>query len=118
AGLTSETYAQPRLGASYAVPHSGTVLRASYGRTLETPYNENLLLSAGFNAGGAFGDAQAPPPGHRDEGEVGIQQALGQYAVVDFGHLLQRTHNAFDFGVLFDTPIAFPIAWDRSKLDG
>ena len=38
---------QPRLGVSYAVPGSGTVLRASYGRTLETPYNENLLLSAG-----------------------------------------------------------------------
>ena len=29
------------------MPGSNTVLRASYGRTLETPYNENLLLSSG-----------------------------------------------------------------------
>ena len=26
--------------------------------------------------------------------------------------------NAYDFGVLFDTPIAFPVAWDHSKIDG
>jgi outer membrane receptor for monomeric catechols len=42
-GLTSETLLQPRLGVSYAVTRSGSVLRASYGRTMETPYNENLL---------------------------------------------------------------------------
>ena len=28
------------------------------------------------------------------------------------------TNNAYDFGVLLDTPIAFPIAWNKSKLDG
>src|SRR5262249_12052858 len=38
-GLTNDTLAQPRLGVSYTVPHTGTVLRASFGRTLETPYN-------------------------------------------------------------------------------
>src|SRR5262249_13723310 len=41
-GLVSDTQLQPRLGVSYAIPGSGTVLRASYGRTMETPYNENL----------------------------------------------------------------------------
>src|ERR1700674_2727143 len=44
-GLSTKTLAQPRLGAAYSVPGIGTVLRASWGRTLETPYNENLLLS-------------------------------------------------------------------------
>ena len=34
------------------------MLRASYGRTLETPYNENLLLSSGIGLGGVFGDGQ------------------------------------------------------------
>jgi hypothetical protein len=118
AGLSTETQAQPRLGVSYAVPRSGTVLRASYGRTMETPYNENLLLSAGYNAGGVFGDGQPPPPGVRNQGEFGIQQALGRWAVADFGYFIKHTQNAYDFGVLFDTPIAFPIAWDHSKLDG
>ncbi len=118
AGLTTETQAQPRLGVSYAMPGRGTVLRASYGRTMETPYNENLLLSAGYNAGGVFGDGQPPPPGIRNQGEFGVQQALGRWAVVDVGYFVKHTHNAYDFGVLFDTPIAFPIAWDHSKLDG
>jgi len=117
-GLTTATLAQPRLGVSYAVPHSGTVLRASYGRTLETPYNENLLLSSGFNANGVFGDAQPLESGRRNQGEFGIQQALGRAAVIDFGYFVKHTHNAYDFGVLFDTPIFFPISWDKSKLDG
>jgi hypothetical protein len=117
-GLTKATLAQPRLGVSYALPRSGTVLRASYGRTLETPYNENLLLSAGFNTGGVFGDGQPPAPGRRNQGEFGVQQSLGRWAVVDLGYFIKYTNNAYDFGVLFDTPIAFPIAWDHSKLDG
>ena len=40
--------AQPRLGVSYPGRRADTVLRASYGRTMETPYNENLLLSSGY----------------------------------------------------------------------
>jgi hypothetical protein len=117
-GLAAETLVQPRLGFSYAVPNSGTVLRASYGRTLETPYNENLLLSGGFGLNGLFGDTVAPAPGRRHQGELGIQQALGKWAVADFGYFIKRTDNAYDFGVLFDTPIVFPISWDHSKLDG
>jgi Carboxypeptidase regulatory-like domain len=117
-GLTTATEVQPRLGVSYAIPGSGTVLRASYGRTLETPYNENLLLSSGFGLDGLFGDTQSPAPGRRNQGEFGIQQALGKVAVVDFGYFIKRTQNAYDFGVLFDTPIVFPISWDHSKLDG
>ena len=50
--------------------------------------------------------------------EGGIQQALGKWLVVDFGYFYKKTTNAYDFGVLFDTPIAFPISWDHSKLDG
>ena len=26
--------------------------------------------------------------------------------------------NGYDFGVLFDTPIAFPVAWDHSRING
>ena len=117
-GLTTATLVQPRLGLSYAVPGSGTVLRASYGRTMETPYNENLLLSAGVGLNGLFGDSQAVPPGRRNQVEVGIQQALGRWIVADFGYFNKRTDNGYDFGVLFDTPIAFPVAWDHSRIDG
>jgi hypothetical protein len=117
-GLSASTLLQPRLGASYAFPATGTIVRASYGRTLETPYNENLLLSSGIGLNGVFGDGQILQPGKRNQAEFGIQQAVGRFAVVDFGYFLKRTHNAYDFGVLFDTPIVFPISWDHSKIDG
>jgi hypothetical protein len=117
-GLSQATLAQPRLGVSYAVPGSGTVLRASYGRTLETPYNENLLLSSSQGAAGLVGSAEPLQPGRRNQVEVGIQQGFGRWVVVDFGYFNKHTTNAYDFGVLFDTPIVFPISWDHSRLDG
>jgi hypothetical protein len=117
-GLTTTTLVQPRLGVSYAVPRSGTVVRASYGRTLETPYNENLLLSAGYGLNGLFGTSSAPPPGKRNEFEVGAQQGLGRWLVADVGYFDKRTDNGYDFGVLFNTPIVFPISWDHSRVHG
>ena len=117
-GLTAATLVQPRLGVSYAVPGSGTVLRASYGRTLETPYNENLLLSAGVGLNGLFGVGNPPPPGKRNQVELGVQQGFGSWAVADFGYFNKHTDNGYDFGVLFNTPIAFPVAWDHSRIDG
>ena len=117
-GLTTASLVQPRLGVSYAVTKAGTVLRASYGRTMETPYNENLLLSAGYGLNGLFGESQPVPPGRRNQVELGIQQGLGKWLVADFGYFNKRTDNGYDFGVLFNTPIAFPVAWDHSRIDG
>jgi len=125
AGLSTATLVEPRLGLSYALPHGGPVLRASYGRSMETPYNENLLLSSTTGANGlanpafgAQGGVQALQPGKRDEGEVGVQQALGRWVVADVGYFDKFTHNAYDFDVLFDTPIVFPISWDHSHING
>ena len=117
-GLTTKTLLQPRLGASYAVPGTNTVLRASYGRTMETPYNENLLLSAGIGLNGLFGTGDPVPPGVRNEGEFGVQQALGRWIVADFGYFKKSTDNGYDFNVLFNTPIVFPVAWAHSNIDG
>ncbi len=117
-GLTTATLAQPRLGVSYAVPGGGPVLRASYGRTMETPYNENLLLSAGYGLNGLFGDGQPVLPGKRNQVEIGVQQGFGRWLVADFGYFDKRTDNGYDFGVLFNTPIAFPVAWNHSRIDG
>ncbi len=117
-GLTTATLVQPRLGVSYSVEKTNTVLRASYGRTLETPYNENLLLSSGIGLNGLFGDGQILQPGRRNQIEIGAQQSLGRWVVVDFGYFNKHTDNGYDFSVLFDTPIVFPVSWDHSRING
>ena len=45
-GLSKATQAEPRLGLAYNIKQTNSVLRASYARTLETPFNENLVLSS------------------------------------------------------------------------
>ena len=117
-GLSAATLVQPRAGVSYAVKPSKTVLRASYGRTLETPYNENLLLSSGVGAEVLTGTATAPSPGRRNQIEVGAQQGIGRFLVADVGYFNKRTDNAYDFNVLFNTPIVFPVAWEHSRING
>ena len=43
---------------------------------------------------------------------------MGKRLVVDVDYFNKKTHNAYDFAALFDTPITFPISWDQSKIDG
>ena len=123
-GITQANLWQPRLGLSYNLKKTNTVLRASYTRSMETPYNENLVLSSSTGSGGlasgVFGSATAQPlrAGQRHQFNVGFQQGIGRYVVVDADYFWKRTHGAYDFSVLFDTPITFPIAWRLSKIDG
>ena len=121
-GIVSDTSAQPRIGFSYLIKPTGTVLRASYSRTFETPYNENLILSSATGVGGlasnVFGAVGEPLPGTRNQYNAGIEQAFGRWLVASADYFWKYTNNAYDFGVLFNTPIAFPIAWNKSKLDG
>jgi len=122
-GLASANGVQPRLAISYFIPKTNTVLRVGYARTFETPFNENLILSSGTGPGGlsenVFGSVSAPiRPGNRNQFNTGLQQAIGKWIVVDGDYFWKYTHNAYDFSVLFNTPITFPIAWHNSKLDG
>ncbi|MFL6416708.1 MAG: carboxypeptidase regulatory-like domain-containing protein [Bryobacteraceae bacterium] len=123
-GLSSDKLLQPRVGVSYLVKATGTVLRASYTRAFETPYNENLLLSSQTGFGGlatsAFEPFGASPlrPGHRNQFGVGFQQSIKKIVQVDANYFWKYTKNAFDFDTLFNTPVAFPISWRESKIDG
>jgi Carboxypeptidase regulatory-like domain len=123
-GISHGNLLQPRLGVAYHVKPTNTVLRFAYTRTFETPYNENLVLSSATGAGGLadgiLGSATSQPlqPGRRNQFNAGIQQAIGRYLMVDADYFWKYTHNAYDFNVILNTPVAFPIAWDRSKLDG
>ncbi len=123
-GIVGASSTEPRIGLSYLLKPTKTVLRISYSKFFETPYNENLLLSSITGAGGlasnvfgAFG-AQPLSPGTRNQYNAGIQQGIGRLFVVDAGYFWKFTHNAFDFDTLFNSPIAFPIEWRKSKIDG
>ena len=124
AGLSSDTQPEPRAGFSYQVKQTGTVLRAAFSRTMETPYNENLLLSSATGLGGlsvgsfgAFGSAPLRP-GLRNQYNAGFQQAVSRFLTVDADYFWKFTRNAYDFDTLFNTPVVFPISWQRSKIDG
>src|SRR5437763_3674903 len=116
-GLVHDNMLQPRLGISYHIKETNTVLRASYTRNFETPYNENLILSTATGAGGLangiLGDTSNQPlrPGLRNQFNAGFQQALGKYMILDADYFNKRTTNAFDFNVLFNTSVVFPIEW-------
>jgi hypothetical protein len=57
-------------------------------------------------------------PGFRNEFHAGFQQALGKNLVLSGEYIWKYTHNAFDFSVLGNTPITFPIDWHNSKIPG
>jgi hypothetical protein len=125
-GLSTHKEAEPRLGVAYNIKRSNTVLRVSYARVLETPFNENLVLSStGCNSVvlnpllgcNSFG-ATPFSPGWRNEFHAGFQQAFGRYVVFSGEYIWKYTHNGYDFSILGSTPITFPIEWHNSKIPG
>ncbi len=128
-GIVSANQAEPRLGIAYNIKPTSTVIRVSYARTLETPFNENLVLaSEGCNDAvvSALMASTITPcitttplsPGWRNEFHAGLQQAFGKYFVLDGEYIWKYTHKAYDFSVLGDSPITFPIEWASSKIPG
>jgi hypothetical protein len=126
-GLAIQRQVEPRLGGSYNVKKTSTVLRLSYARSMETPFNENLVLSTtGCNNAViqavflTLGSCTPAPfnPGLRNEFHAGLQQAFGKHFVVGGDYIWKYTHNAYDFSVLGATPITFPIEWHNSKIPG
>jgi Carboxypeptidase regulatory-like domain/TonB-dependent Receptor Plug Domain len=126
-GLASANQLEPRMGIAYNFKPTGTVLRVSYARTLETPFNENLVLSSQgcsdpviYDIMSRVGPCVSAPlgPGWRNEFHAGFQQAFGRFLTIDAEYIWKYTHRAFDFSVLGNTPITFPIEWNNSKIPG
>ncbi len=128
-GITSINQIEPRLGIAYNFKPTNTVLRISYARTLETPFNENLVLASLGCNDPVINDLSATlqgypcltsplTPGHRNEFHAGLQQAFGRFLVIDAEYIWKYTHRAYDFSVLGNTPITYPIEWASSKIPG
>jgi hypothetical protein len=122
-GLTVASQVEPRLALSYNVKRTGTVLRVSYARTLESPFNENLVIASEgchYAVIAALIPCTVSPnrPGFRNDFHAGFQQTLSHYAVLSADYVWKYTHTAYDFSVLGATPITFPIGWHNSKIPG
>jgi hypothetical protein len=107
-GITKATQAEPRVGVAYNIKPSNTILRVSYARTLETPFNENLVLSSEGCTDPVVNALQSATqgypclalplsPGTRNEFHVGLAQAFGRYFVVDGEYIWKYTDRAYDF---------------------
>ena len=48
----------------------------------------------------------------------GCSRSSGRYFVVSGEYIWKYTHNGYDFSVLGDTPITFPVEWHNSKIPG
>jgi hypothetical protein len=128
-GISDAGQVEPRVGFAYNIKKTNTVIRGSYARTMETPFNENLILASNgcsdpvINA--LMTSTIAPcvttvplSPGTRNELHAGLQQAFGKYLVADGEYIWKYTERAFDFSILGDSPITFPIEWTKSKIPG
>ena len=98
-GLTDANQTQPRVGIAYNLKPTGTVMRTSYARTLETPFNENLVLSSNGCLNAVLspllnctpGVSGTLAPGFRNEFHAGFQQAFGKWVVFSGEYIWKYT---------------------------
>lgn len=118
---------QPRLGVSYHLRETGTVLRASYNRTYQTPVNENLLFTNSPEAarlappavrealgGGSLGIR----PQRQNVYEVGVQQSLLGRASLSAVYYHKDERDLHDNDNFLNTGVIFPTSLARSRVDG
>lgn len=122
-GLTSKAILEPRAGITYNVTRTKTVLRVGYSRLMPTPYNENLILSSSTGGGGLARNAGAVgehplTPATRNQYDAGFEQSIARHLIVDGEYFWKETKGDYDFDVLLNTPLTFPIQWRKSKIDG
>jgi len=118
---------QPRVGVSWSLVDGRTVVRASYNRLLQTPPNENLLLSSSRDAArlappsvqAALGGAYVPMRAERQHAfEVGWQQALPAGLRLDVSGYVKRARDQQDNNNFFDTGIIFPVTLQAIRVRG
>lgn len=122
-GLSSKYMLEPRVGVTYQVHKTATVFSGGFSRLMPTPYNENLILSSYTGNGGLANNigahGQHPlTPASRNQYNIGFEQAFGKYVVVSGTYFWKHTKDDYDFDVILNTPLTFPIQWKKSNITG
>jgi hypothetical protein len=125
--LVQEDQWQPRVGVAFNIRETGTVLRASYNRTYQTPPNENLLLSGSPRAAAlvppavreALGTGQVQiRPERQNAYEVGLQQAISKTASLTLAYFHKNSQDQQDNDNFLNTGIIFPITLRSIRVNG
>lgn len=125
--LRTETGVSPRLGVAYRIPQTGTTLRASYNRIVQTPSTENLLISGTEPAATLvnpltirlFGSRTRQIPAERAHWfEAGARQQTGRFGQLDVAYFRKRIRDLHDNDQFLNTTIIFPIAISRGRVQG
>ena len=125
--LVNASQWQPRIGVAYAIKETGTVFRASYNRTFQTPPNENLLLSASTAAARLappavqqkLGSAPAQiRPERQNVFEAGLQQALGRHLTFNGAFYHKNAVDQQDNNNFLNTGVIFPITLKSIRVNG
>jgi hypothetical protein len=118
---------QPRVGVAYHLKETNTVFRAAYNRLLQTPPNENLLLSSSEAAAvlapsivrQTFGSAAVRlQPERQNFYEVGFQQGLGKIFSLAGAYYHKSARDQQDNNNFFNTGIIFPITLAGIRVNG
>jgi hypothetical protein len=117
--LSEGNQLQPRIGIAYHLRETGTVFRASYNRTYQTPPNENLLLSNSAEAARWIGREFMPiRPERQNVYEAGLQQSLGRYMSINGAFYHKDSRDLQDNDNFLNTGIIFPTSLAQSRTNG
>jgi hypothetical protein len=121
AGISDSLF-QPRVGLSYHVRATGTVLRASYDRLMILREHENLALSLSQEAWDLGPNAGTPRQPLRPERQhsysYGVEQQLGTAGRVMVEYWEKQSRNAGDNAQFLNTGVLFPVGADRGIFRG
>jgi hypothetical protein len=118
--LVDQTAFSPRLGLSWNLPSTGTVLHVSYDRTFGTPPIENILVSASASVLTLNDNAFYLPlqPSRGNYYEAGFTQAIAKRVRLDASYFRRDIRNLQDDDLLLNTGVSFPIAFHRAEVRG
>ena len=121
--LVSDHQWSPRIGASYYLPFTHTVFRASFNRLYMPPQVENLLIASSQQARelSPFADSGGGAdirPETLSAWEVGFTQELPKSLKLNVAYWWRHFRNIDDPNVLLDTTIIFPNSVARARAKG
>ena len=119
--------AEPRVGIAYNIKPSGTVLqRVLCAHAGDAVQRKPGVVEQRLRKCGAVAPLLNCTTGVWERSNRASAMSftqvssrrLAKHAVVSGEYIWKYTHNAFDFSVLGNTPITFPIDWHNSKIPG